>query len=249
MTVKLTFKWSKERWMVNLSSTTNRKRNWNREVYYSQALEEYIECLETHGKVEAKWRQNDGTGAHALTGADGLSALRFPGWGQIRQFKPKEQDSGKLHTGLTSGAHKKAALGGRGDCLSPGLLGKSHQKHKFTCDSVGCSLGLVLAWGTSVSLTAPQATWPNKMDAKAATSWHSLANLLTITNEWSATGLKRSSRTEILVGEKEPARESEKSQVKVKRKTRREWWPRSQEKKRFQEGGSKLLCEKLFLVK
>lgn len=54
----------------------------------------------------------------------------------------------------------------------------------YTCDSVGFCLRHVLTWQGRVNLRSPQATWPNKIDAEAATlPWGSSVKLSTLRKE------------------------------------------------------------------
>lgn len=63
-----------------------------------------------------------------------------------------------------------------------GYWGNPIRNLTFTCDSVGCYLGHVLAWGGELvlNLRSLQDTWPNKMDAQAAAPRSSLARLFTL---------------------------------------------------------------------
>ena len=65
--------------MVSHGSTTEYKRNWNREAYYSQVLEEVHSIPQgAKGEVKAVCREA-GSGAHASIKVRGWSALGFPG--------------------------------------------------------------------------------------------------------------------------------------------------------------------------
>lgn len=68
------------------------------------------------------------------------------------------------------------ALGGEGECLSQGWLWQSYQELTLTRDSAGY-LGHGLKRRASVSSRLPQATWPHKLNAKAAILWNSVAKL------------------------------------------------------------------------
>ena len=77
--------------------------------------------------------------------------------------------------------NKGKALGNRGQCLSQGQLGESYQELNVYCDPVGCYLGHALKGGAGVSSRPVQATWPQKINAKAAVLPSSLAKHSTIT--------------------------------------------------------------------
>lgn len=76
--------------------------------------------------------------------------------------------------------HKGKALDGE-ECLSQASLGESCHELTLTCDSVGCYLGPVFQSGPSVTSKPLRASWPQKMDAKAAGSWSGLPELSTAT--------------------------------------------------------------------
>lgn len=67
------------------------------------------------------------------------------------------------------------ALGGGGDYLSPAWLRESHEELALTCGPASYCLGP----SSGLVSKAPQATWPHRMDAKAAILESSLVKLST----------------------------------------------------------------------
>lgn len=95
-------KWSTGYRIVSLSSPTAPKRKWNREVYFSQVLEE-APC--THwGATWGGWgrvQKDAWPGARAFTRACGWECLGVPKLGLIGQFKPKAWSFGQPTRSLT----------------------------------------------------------------------------------------------------------------------------------------------------
>ena len=97
-------------WMVSHGSTIDHKRNWNREMYYSQVMEEVPSMpwgatwgsqgiIETDKDAEPE--------ALLFIRVCGWDALWFPSQGNIGQFKQKGQGFGKLQGGLIYEAQKE----------------------------------------------------------------------------------------------------------------------------------------------
>lgn len=66
--------------MVSPGSTKHRKRNWNREIYYSQVLEEVHSILpgtRGEGQVKVQAEREGGPGTHAFM------QLRVEGFGKF----------------------------------------------------------------------------------------------------------------------------------------------------------------------
>lgn len=98
-------------------------------------------------KAGCRQRQRQDLGHTSLLGSVNEVFWDSQANARLVNSNQNQQGFGKLHRGLISGAHKRKALGGRGNCCSQGLSGKSHQELTFARDSGSCSLEHVLAWG------------------------------------------------------------------------------------------------------
>lgn len=166
--------------MVSLDSTTDHKRNWNREVYFSQVLEE-LSGLGPDCKVKVKTeigRQD--LGYMLLLGSVGR--VFWSSWAKARMVNSK-LESRVLVSPWESYLRidQGKALGGRGDCWSQGLLRKSYQELPFLwlCGLLSRKCNYMKDWCSSRSM---QATRPNKMVAKATIPLSSSAKLSTLRN-------------------------------------------------------------------
>lgn len=81
--------------------------------------------------------------------------------------------------GVLPKEYEKSRHGGREDCWSWELLGRSCHKCTFTCDSTGCYVGHAIAWRAAVTLGSLWTHWPNKAGAKAAILGSNLVSLST----------------------------------------------------------------------
>ena len=89
-------------------------------------------------------RERDRTWSTCLYYGHGCSVLGFLGQGWIGQFKPDEQGLVSFFGVLSKGNEKGRPWEATGVVDQKGCLG-SHIRNLFTCDSVGCCLGHVLA--------------------------------------------------------------------------------------------------------
>ena len=120
--VELTFvKWSTGCQMVSRVSRKDHSRNWNSEVYYSQALQKYKACLvESHREVSQGMGQAERQNTRhmpLLGSVDGVF------WGslvkaELGNSNKKEWCFLKLQEGFIKGLHRGHILGFKEDCWS-----------------------------------------------------------------------------------------------------------------------------------
>lgn len=125
------------------------QRNWNREAYYSWALEEVHGAPWWATREGQGWMQAESEAGHVhMPLLECSSGVLWGSWAKagLANSNQKRWDFGKLFRGLIKELHKVKVLEGRRDCLSQGGWG-SHTRNFRLLVTLGCHLGHALSRG------------------------------------------------------------------------------------------------------
>ena len=145
--------------MVNHNSTKYTKGKWNRQVFYSQVLEEVYNTPDEptwgrQGKVWIERTQHD-LGHTPVLGS--MGTVFWGSWAKARlvNLYQKQLDFVSIEWGLVREQARGRPWASAASPYYKVDWGDSYQKLTFTCYSVGCFLGQVLEGGFSVSSDPP----------------------------------------------------------------------------------------------